>query len=94
MRTKLRFRTVVWLTLAVIVAAPLVWTGTSHSGVEEEISNLRKELAEIKKDIAEIKAILQGAVRPRRPLKITAEVTVTGKPSLGQQDAPVTIVEF
>jgi len=94
MRTELRLSAASWLTLVVIVAAPLVWIDTSHSGVEEEIANLRKELAEIKKDLAEIKAILKGAVRPRRPSNITAEVSVTGKPSLGQEDAPVTIVEF
>ncbi len=62
MRTKLRLRAVIWVTLAVIVAAPLVWTDTSHSGVEEEIANLRKDLAGIKKDLAEIKAILQRTV--------------------------------
>ncbi len=55
MRTELRLRAAIWLTLVVIVAAPLVWIDTSHSGVEEEIVNLRKELAGIKKDIAEIK---------------------------------------
>ncbi len=49
MRTKLRLRAVIWVTLAVIVAAPLVWTDTSHSGVEEEIANLRKELVESKR---------------------------------------------
>lgn len=38
MRTKLRFRTAIWLTLAVIAAAPLVWIDTSHAGVEEEIA--------------------------------------------------------
>jgi len=94
MRTELRLKVVIWVTLAVIVTAPLVWTDTSHSGVEEEIANLRKELVGIKKDLAEIKAILQRAVRPQRPSNITAEVSVSGKPSLGQEGAPVTMVEF
>lgn len=94
MRTELRLRVASWLTLVVIVAAPLVWVDASHSGVDDEIANLRKWMAEIKKDIAEIKAILQRAVRPQRPSKVTAEVSVSGKPSLGRNDAPVTLVEF
>lgn len=77
-----------------IATAPLVWIDTSHAGVEEKIVYLRKEVAAIRKDLAEIKAILQGAVRARRPSNITAEVSVLGKPSLGQEDAPITIVEF
>lgn len=94
MKTVLRLRAVVWLTLAVIVSVPLLWTGTGHSGVEEEIANLRAELAGIKKDLGEIKAILLGAVQRREPSNVTAEVSVSGKPSLGQESAPVTIVEF
>jgi len=94
MRTELRLKAVIWVTLAVIVAAPLVWIDTSHSGVEEEIAKLRKELAGIKKDLAEIKAILQRTARPRRPSKVIAEVSISGKPSLGQEGAPVTMVEF
>jgi len=94
MRTKLRFRTAIWLTLAAIVVAPSGWIDTSHAGVEEEIAYLRKEVAAIRKDLAEIKAILQGTGRARRPSNITAEVGVLGKPSLGQEDAPITIVEF
>jgi protein-disulfide isomerase len=100
MKTQLKLKVVVWATTAAIGAALLLWPSSSQAGVEEEIASIRKELAEIKKDIAEIKSILilQGrsrARRPsRRPSKVTAEVSVSGKPSLGRENAPVTMVEF
>jgi protein-disulfide isomerase len=62
--------------------------------VEEEIGELRKELAEIKNEVGEIKNLLQGALKPQSPPKVTAAVGVSGRPSLGRQDAPVTLVEF
>ncbi len=94
MKTQLKLKVVVWATTAAIAAALLLWSSSSQAGIEEEIASIRKELAEIKKDIAEIKSILLGAVRARRPSRVTAEVSVSGKPSLGREDAPVTMVEF
>ena len=96
MRNQLKLKVVVWATTAAIGAALLLWPSSSQAGVEEEIAKLRKELSEIKKDIAEIKSILilQGRSRARRPSRVTAEVSVSGKPSLGREDAPVTMVEF
>ncbi len=96
MKTQLNPKVGVLVTIAAIVAALLLWPSSSQAGVEEEIAKLRSELAEIKKDIAEIKSILilQGRPRPRRPSRVTAEVSVLGKPSLGREDAPVTMVEF
>ncbi len=96
MKTQLKLNVGVLVTIAAIGAALLLWPSSSQAGVEEEIANLRKELAEIKKDIAEIKSILilQGRSRARRPSRVTAEVRVSGKPSLGREDAPVTMVEF
>jgi len=96
MKTQLKLNVGVLVTIAAIGAALLLWPSSSQAGVEEEITNLRKELAEIKKDIAEIKSILilQGRSRARRPSRVTAEVSVSGKPSLGREDAPVTMVEF
>jgi hypothetical protein len=77
------------------VAAALVpWPSAAHAGVDEEIGELRKELAEIKKEVGEIKNLLQGALKPQSPPKLIAEVVVSGRPSLGRQDAPVTLVEF
>jgi len=96
MRNQLKLKVVVWATTAAIGAALLLWPSSSQAGVEEEIAKLRKELAEIKKDVAEIKSILilQGRSRARRPSRVTAEVSVSGKPILGREDAPVTMVEF
>ncbi len=96
MRAQLKLKVSVLATIAAIAAALLLWPSSSRAGVEEEIAKLRRELAEIKKDIAEIKSILilQGRSRARRPSKVTAEVSVSGKPSLGREDAPVTMVEF
>ncbi len=96
MKTQLKPKVGVLVTIAAIAAALMLWPSSSRAGVEEEIAKLRSELAEIKKDIAEIKSILilQGRPRPRRPSRVTAEVSVLGKPSLGREDAPVTMVEF
>ena len=96
MRAQLKLKVSVLATIAAIAAALLLWPSSSRAGVEEEIAKLRRELAEIKKDIAEIKSILilQGRSRARRPSKVTAEVSVSGKPSLGRDDASVTMVEF
>jgi hypothetical protein len=54
---------------------------------------LRKELAETKQEVGEIKNLLQGALKPQNPPKVTAAVGVSGRPSLGRKDAPVTLVE-
>ena len=96
MKTQLKPKVGVLVTIAAIAAALMLWPSSSRAGVEEEIAKLRSELAEIKKDIAEIKSILilQGRSRARRPSRVTAEVSVSGKPSLGREDAPVTMVEF
>ncbi len=96
MRNQLKLKVVVRETTAAIGDALLLWPSSSQAGVEEEIAKLRKELSEIKKDIAEIKSILilRGRSRARRPSRVTAEVSVSGKPSLGREDAPVTMVEF
>jgi protein-disulfide isomerase len=84
----------VGLLSAGVAAALVPWPSVAHAGVEEEIRELRKELAEIKKEVGEIKNLLQGAVKPQVPQKVTAAVGVSGRPSLGRQDAPVTLVEF
>ena len=94
MRVPPRLSLIVWITAAAIAAALLVSPGAGRAGVEEEIASLRKELAEIKKELAEIKSILQGALRPRRQPTRTATISIAGRPSLGRQDAPVTMVEF
>ncbi|MFQ5927339.1 MAG: DsbA family protein, partial [Terriglobia bacterium] len=84
--------------MAAITAALLLWPGASRAAGEEEIAALRKELAEIKKDVTEIKTILhtilQAAQQAQRRRATTAEVSVSGRPSLGQPGAPVTMVEF
>ncbi|MFQ5897911.1 MAG: DsbA family protein [Candidatus Methylomirabilia bacterium] len=95
---RLRLKPRLWMTAAAMAAALVVWPAASGAEVEEEIAGLRKELAEIKRELAEIKGllrtILEGARRARRPRRVTAEVSVSGRPSLGRPDAPVTMVEF
>jgi protein-disulfide isomerase len=90
----MKFRVIVWMTVSAVVAALLVGPDSSQAGVEEEIAELRREVAEIKKEVGEIKNLLQGALKPQSPPKVTAAVGVSGRPSLGRQDAPVTLVEF
>ena len=90
----MRFRVIVWMIVAAVVVALLLGPDSSRAGVEEEIAELRREVAEIKKEVAEIKSLLQGALKPQSPPKVTAAVAVSGRPSLGRKDAPVTLVEF
>ncbi|MFQ5988681.1 MAG: thioredoxin domain-containing protein [Candidatus Methylomirabilales bacterium] len=90
-----------WTAIAVMVTAVLACPGASQAEVEEEIAGLRKELVDIKKELgdlkkelAEIQKIIQRARRPRSAVRGTARVSVSGRPSLGSPDAPVTMVEF
>lgn len=87
-------RLAVTLSMAVVVTALLIWPRVAQAGVEEEIAELRREMAEIKKELAEIKTILQKTLKGQSPASATTEVSVSGRPSLGRQDAPVTMVEF
>ena len=83
------------MTGAAVVAALIVGPDTSRAGVvEEEIAELRRELTGIKKEVGEIKNLLRGALKPQSPPTVTAAVGISGRPSLGQQNAPVTLVEF
>lgn len=93
MKIQMRLRIIAWTTFVALAVLQL-WPGLGQAGVEEEIAELRKEMAGIKKDLAEIKSILQGTIQPRTPPTVAAEVRVSGKPGLGRQDAPVTLVEF
>jgi protein-disulfide isomerase len=91
----MRFRVIVWVTVAAVLVAPLLGSDSSRAGViEEEIVELRREVAEVKKEVGEIKNLLQGALKPQSPPKVTAAVGVSDRPSLGRKDAPVTLVEF
>ena len=76
--------------LMMIVVDP----GKSFAGVEEDIRVLRDDMAHMKKDLAEIKTILQVVIKKRVPGKSTGTVSITGRPTVGEKDAPVTIVEF
>lgn len=90
-----RIKWAVWMQMAAIATVLLLWPSISRAGLEEEIARLRKEIAEIKKDVAEIKSILQSIIQgARRAQTVTAVVSVSGRPSLGPKDAPVTMVEF
>lgn len=77
-----------------IVTVLLVWPGTGQAGVEEEVAELQKEVAEIKKTLSEIRNRLEAGVKPQAPPTATKAVRISGRPSLGRQDAPVTLVEF
>jgi len=68
--------------------------GLAVAGVEEDLHSLRRDMQEMKEDLADIKRLLEGALKKRPQAKTTATVSVTGHPTLGQDDAPVTIVEF
>lgn len=84
------------LLMSVVVFGVVIGPGVSVAGVEEEIRTLRKDMQEMKKDVADIKKLLQGVLQkgPEAPAKTSATVGFRGRPTLGQADAPVTIVEF
>lgn len=92
MKVQMKLRVAVWV--MVVTTALLVSPGAGQAEVEEEISQLRKELAEMKKELGEIKTLLQGAFKPQSPPRATAVVGISGRPSLGPRDAPVTLIEF
>ena len=48
----------------------------------------------MKKELGEIRTLLQGAFKPQSPPSASAMVRISGRPNLGRQDAPVTLVEF
>ena len=79
---------------SLLVVCLMAGPGVSLAGVEEEIRTLREDLQEMKKDVAEIKKLLQGVFKKAPPEKTSATVSFGGHPTLGQADAPVTIVEF
>jgi len=72
----------------------MISPGSGQAGVEEDVQILREDMEQVKKDLAEIKSILLGALKRQVPEKSTGTVGVTGRPMLGKNDAPVTIVEF
>ena len=84
----------VWRFSCVLVVFLMVPHDMGWAGVEEEINLLRKDMAEMKKDVAEIKALLKSAIKSRPKLNTTATVNFSGRPTQGQANAPVTIVEF
>src|SRR5262249_50123817 len=90
----MRLKTAVHVKVAAFFAALVMSPSAISAGVEEEIAELRNELTRIKKDLAEMKSILQSSLKPRNARKITATVGVSGRPSLGREDALVTLVEF
>jgi len=78
-----------------LVVCLMAGPGMSLAGViEDDIGALREDMQEMKKDLAEIKKLLQGALKKEPPAKTSATVGFRGRPTLGQADAPVTIVEF
>jgi protein-disulfide isomerase len=60
--------------------------------LQEDVERLKTELAEIKKQLADLRQLLSQ--RAAQPANVMVKVSVGDSPSLGQPDAPVTLVEF
>ena len=91
----LSFSASVWrFSCVLVLLIMMVPHDLGWAGVEEDLNSLRKDMAEMKKDVAEIKALLKSAIKPRPQLNTTATVNFSGRPTQGQANAPVTIVEF
>jgi protein-disulfide isomerase len=89
----MRLRGTVWMTVAAVFTVLLVWPGVGQAGVEEEIAELREAISEIRRETVKIKNLLVSS-KPQNPPRATAAAGVSGRPSLGRKDAPVTLVEF
>jgi protein-disulfide isomerase len=83
-----------WIIAVALVTAALPLSGAAQAGLEEELAVVHKELAEIKKELGAIKNLVSGGSKAQSPPETIALVNVLGKPSVGRQDAPVTLVEF
>jgi protein-disulfide isomerase len=85
---------VVFLTALLSGAAGLAETGSSdHAAMRQEVDALKTDMETIKKQLGEIQK--QLAQRPgQAPQAGPVTMSVGEGPSLGSEDAPVTIVEF
>jgi protein-disulfide isomerase len=63
--------------------------------LKDDIASIKADLAEIKKQLADIRQLLsQRPAQARRADNVVAKVSVADSPSMGQQDAPITLIEF
>src|SRR5262245_54457695 len=65
------------------------------STLKQELETIKQELATVKKELSQIRQLLtQRPAQPAQPANVMSRVSVGDGPSLGQPDAPVTLVEF
>lgn len=78
-------------------------TSADEPSLAEQIEALRQEVRTLqsgqtimRRQLAEIKALVEKGAQPAPPRNVLPDVTLdlSGHPTLGQADAPVTIVEF
>ena len=81
-----------YASLSFLLASPGLLDG--QTSLEKEISGIKKELADIKKELGEIKSLLKGSTQTQARQETISTVSIVNKPTLGRQDAPVTMVEF
>ncbi|MEE8492934.1 MAG: thioredoxin domain-containing protein, partial [Nitrospirales bacterium] len=93
--------------LAMLIAISFAASGTSPAsaqsepGSKSELKALKDDVAQIKTDLKEVKRELRSireyvrrATRPAQPSRVEANVSISGSPTMGKKDAPVTVVEF
>jgi protein-disulfide isomerase len=75
-----------------------VGSANAQTALEKDVAAMRQDLAEMKKELAEIKALIaksQPQAPPQRETNPTvATISVADKPALGNDTAPVTMVEY
>jgi protein-disulfide isomerase len=60
-----------------------------------DLEQIRTELDEVKKELKLIRQFLQRrAAQPNKPRRVIANVSISGNPITGKNDAPVTLIEF
>lgn len=77
----------------------LAQTADEASALRSEIEALKKGQEEMRKDLAVIRKILEGAARGRAQARVQppfqpVDMTVGASPFLGEEAAPVTLIEY
>jgi protein-disulfide isomerase len=94
--------------LAVLIAGFLSVSGTPPAfaqsdaaskaelrALKGDLEQIRTELEEVKKELKLMRQFLQRrAAQPTQPGRVVANVSVSGNPTKGKNDAPVTLIEF
>lgn len=98
----MKFALITLLTVLVLSSSPMVFAASTKEEIQAlrtQIEETQEDIDEIKEDIDDIKDMLEEgarapAARPSRPTFQEQTVELGDSPYLGDNDAPVTIIEY